>query len=86
LPDDLKLVMTNSVKRFAKYMVEEHHKLDKAAVAEAKAKGIEVVTWPDSEVAKFRAIAQSQWPKWSNSPTAKKWADAVAAYWKSKQQ
>jgi len=86
LPADLQEVMTKSVKRFATYMVEEHEKLDKAAVAEAKAKGIEVVSWPDSEVAKFRAIAESQWPKWSNSPTAKKWSDAVAAYWKSKKQ
>lgn len=85
LPEDLKTVMRNSVDRFAKYMVEEHEKLDKAAVIVAKAKGIEVISWPKEEVAKFRKIAETQWPKWSNSPTAKKWADAVAAYWKSKE-
>ena len=85
LPADLQKVMTDSVDRFAKYMVEEHEKLDKIAVEKAKAKGIEVVSWPKEEVAKFRKIAESQWPKWSNSPTAKTWSDAVAAYWKSKE-
>lgn len=84
LPDDLKKVMRSTVDRFAAYMVEEHAKLDKAAVKEAKAKGIEVISWPPEEVAKFREIAKTQWPKWSNSPIAKEWADAVAAYWDSK--
>jgi len=84
LPDDLKKVMLKTVDRFSAYMVEEHEKLDKKAVAEAKSKGIEVVSWPDEEIAKFREIAKSQWPKWSNSPIAKEWAAAVAAYWKSK--
>ncbi|WP_029918363.1 TRAP transporter substrate-binding protein DctP [Pelobacter seleniigenes] len=84
LPDDLKQVMRSTVDRFATYMVEEHAKLDKAAVKEAKAKGIEVISWPPEEVAKFREIAKTQWPKWSNSPIAKEWADAVAAYWDSK--
>ena len=66
-------------------IVEELEKLDKTAVVEAKAKGITVISWPEEEVAKFRKIAESQWPKWSNSPTAKTWSDAVAAYWKSKE-
>ena len=85
LPDDLRAVVQKNAIRFRDYMIEEHHKLDQKAVAEAKAKGIEVVSWPASEVAKFREIAKTQWPKWSNSPTAKVWADAVAAYWASKQ-
>ncbi len=84
LPDDLKKVMRSTVDRFATYMVEEHAKLDRAAVKEAKAKGIEVISWPPEEVAKFREIAKTQWPKWSNSPIAKEWAQAVAAYWDSK--
>lgn len=85
LPDDLKEVMRSTVDRFAIYMVEEHEKLDKLAVKEAKAKGIEVISWPEEEVAKFREIAETQWPKWSNSPVAKEWATAVSAYWESKQ-
>lgn len=85
LPEDLKEVMRSTVDRFATYMVEQHEKLDKEAVAEAKAKGIEVVSWPEEEVAKFREIAQTQWPKWSNSPIAKEWANAVKAYWESKE-
>ena len=84
LPDDLKAVMIKNVERFATYMVEQHEMLDLKAVEQAKAEGIEVVSWPDEEVAKFREIAKSQWPKWSNSPVAKEWADAVAAYWTSK--
>ncbi len=84
LPEDLQQIVQKDAIRFRDYMIEEHHKLDAKAVAEAKAKGIEVVSWPSSEVAKFREIAKTQWPKWSNSPTAKEWADAVAKYWDSK--
>ena len=84
LPDDLKAVMIKDINRFATYMVEQHEKLDLEAVKQAKAEGIEVVSWSDVEVAKFREIAKSQWPKWSNSPVAKEWAEAVAAYWASK--
>ncbi len=84
LPADLQKILMDDVKRFRDYMVAEHHKLDIAAVKEAKAKGIEVISWPESEVAKFRAVAKTQWPKWSNSPIAKEWADAVAKYWESK--
>lgn len=84
LPDDLRKIVQKDAIRFRDYMIQEHHKLDAKAVAEAKAKGIEVVSWPASEVAKFREIAKTQWPKWSNSPTAKVWADAVSKYWDSK--
>ncbi|PLX90511.1 MAG: C4-dicarboxylate ABC transporter substrate-binding protein [Desulfuromonas sp.] len=84
LPIDLQLILQTDINRFRDYMIREHKMLDEKAVAEAKAKGIEVVSWPESEVAKFREIAKTQWPKWSNSPTAKVWADAVAAYWASK--
>ena len=84
LPIDLRLILQTDIDRFRDYMVREHNLLDKKAVAEAKAKGIEVVSWPPSEVAKFREIAKTQWPKWSNSPIAKEWADAVAKYWDSK--
>jgi len=84
LPADLQKILMDDVKRFRDYMVEEHHKLDLEAVKVAKAKGIEVISWPPEEVAKFREIAKTQWPKWSNSPTAKEWADAVAKYWESK--
>ena len=51
LPDDLKEVMKKNADRFAEYMVEQHEKLDRKAVEEAKAKGIEVVSWPEEEVA-----------------------------------
>ena len=82
LPQDLREILQKNVIRFRDFMVEEHKKLDVKAVAEAKAKGIEIISWPE-EVAKFREIAKTQWPKWSNSPTAKAWTDAVAAYWES---
>jgi TRAP-type C4-dicarboxylate transport system substrate-binding protein len=84
LPEDLREIVQKDAMRFRDYMIAEHHKLDKKAVAEAKAKGIEVVSWPAEEVAKFREIAKTQWPKWSKSPTAKVWAGAVAKYWDSK--
>ena len=84
LPEDLKAAVTKTADRFAQYMVDEYEKLDIKAVEEAKSKGIEVVSWSDEEVAKFREVAKSQWPKWSNSPIAKEWADAVNSYWASK--
>ena len=85
LPADLQTLVLASVDRLAIKIVEELEKLDILAVAEAKAKGITVISWPKEEVAKFRKIAESQWPKWSNSPTAQTWSKAVAAYWKSKE-
>lgn len=84
LPVDLQLILQTDINRFRDYMIKQHKDLDEKAVAEAKKKGITVVTWPEEEVAKFREVAKSQWPKWSNSPTAKVWADAVAKYWESK--
>lgn len=84
LPTDLQQILIKDVQRFADYQVEEGDKLDKKAVEEAKANGVHVITWPKEEVAKFRKIAQGQWVKWSNSPTAKEFSDAVAKYWKSK--
>lgn len=84
LPQDLRDILQKDVIRFRDHMIAEHHRLDQMAVAEAEKKGIEVVSWPPEEVAKFREIAKTQWPKWSNSPVAKEWADAVNAYWDSK--
>lgn len=84
LPEDLKVAVTKTADRFSRYMVDEYEKLDKKAVEEAKSQGIEVVSWSDEEIAKFREVAKSQWPKWSNSPAAKEWAEAVNAYWASK--
>jgi len=84
LPIDLRLILQTDIDRFRDYMIREHKMLDEKAVEEAKAKGIEVITWPEEEVAKFREIAKTQWPKWSKSPVAKEWAEAVANYWDSK--
>ncbi len=84
LPEDLKTAVTKTADRFSRYMVDEYEKLDVKAVEEAKSKGIEVVSWSDEEIGKFREVAKSQWPKWSNSPIAKEWAEAVNAYWASK--
>lgn len=84
LPIDLRLILQTDVKRFRDYMIRHHKLLDEKAVVEATKKGITVVSWPDKEVAKFREIAKTQWPKWSNSPIAKEWAEAVAKYWETK--
>ena len=84
LPEDLKAVVTKTADRFAQYMVDEYEKLDIKAVEESKSKGVEVISWSDEEIAKFRKVAKSQWPKWSNSPIAKEWAEAVNAYWATK--
>ena len=82
LPDDLKEVMTQSVKDFGQVQVAALAEADAKAVEEAKAGGkITVHDWPAEERAKFRGIAKGEWEKVSaGSENAKKVYDTLTAY------
>ena len=82
LPDDLKEVMTQSVKDFGQVQVAALAEADAKAVEEAKAGGkITIHDWPAEERAKFRGIAKGEWEKVSaGSENAKKVYDTLTAY------
>lgn len=82
LSDDLKAVLTQSVKDFAGVQIAALAEADTKAVEAAKAGGkITVHDWPAEERAKFRAIAKGEWEKVAaESPNAQKVYDKLTGY------
>ena len=82
LTDDLKEILTVSVRDFAQDMVARLEMANAVAVAEAAADpNITVINWSESERAKFRAIAKGQWSNWAErSDMANKAFKSVTAY------
>ncbi|SFE71627.1 TRAP transporter substrate-binding protein [Roseivivax sediminis] len=86
LPDDVKQMFRESVKRFQQTQVDSLRERDLAAVEEAKAGGeITVHDWSDEERARFRGIARGEWEKVAaESQMAQKVYDTLNAYLESK--
>lgn len=84
LPEDLKMIMTVSVRDFAIDELQQLTMKDLQAVAEAKASGdITVHNWSPEERAKFRQIAQKQWQKVAErSENAQKVYDSLTGFLK----
>lgn len=82
LPDDLKQVMTDSVRDFAQRQIAALAEADAKAVEAARAGGkITIHDWSAEERAKFRAIARGEWEKVAQrSPNARKAYDVLVAY------
>ena len=82
LPDDLKEILTVSLRDFAQDTAARLEMANAVAVAEATADpNITIINWSDAERAKFRAIAKSQWANWAaRSEMAQKAFDSVNAY------
>lgn len=82
LPADLQSIMTISVRDFSRDMIQQLEMKDNKVVVQAKADpSLEIINWSDEERAKFRAIARSQWAKWSErSPMAGEVYEKVSAY------
>jgi TRAP-type C4-dicarboxylate transport system substrate-binding protein len=82
LPDDLKQVLTESVKVFQQTQLKTLKERDLKAVEEAKASGeITIHNWSADERAKFRGIARGEWAKFSEkSKMAKKVFDGINKY------
>ncbi|TYB89900.1 TRAP transporter substrate-binding protein [Oceaniovalibus sp. ACAM 378] len=86
LPDDLKLLLEETVKEFQQTQLKGNSEADLAAVEEAKANpNITVHDWPEEERAKFRAIATNEWERIAKqSPMSQKVYDTLTAYLKDK--
>ena len=83
LPDHLKALLEISVNHMALDMTSQLFMKDLKAVADARAKGIQIHDWSQEERAKFRAIAQDQWEKVAaESPAAKKVFESLTTYMK----
>lgn len=82
LGDDLKAILTVSVRDFAFDITSRLEAADRAAVVEArKDPTITVVDWSAEERKKFRNIARAEWSKWaSRSPMASKVYEGVSKY------
>jgi TRAP-type mannitol/chloroaromatic compound transport system substrate-binding protein len=82
LPDDLKLVLEETVAEFAQTQVAALAAADLKAVEEARAGGkITIHDWSAEERAKFRAIARGEWEKVAvRSENAQKVYDTLTIY------
>lgn len=85
LGEDLKMILTMSVRQFAFDITSQVAAQDAEAVVEAtKDPTIEVVSWSPAERKKFTTIAQNEWKNWADrSPMAQKSYDAVTKYLRS---
>ena len=79
---DLQQILTMSVRDFARQMTSKLKMADLAAVAKVKARGdVTIHDWSAEERNKFRAIAMTEWKKFSEkSPNAKKVYDVLTKF------
>lgn len=81
LPEDLKEIVTTETRELSTNMVNELEELDKAAMEEAEAEGVEIIDWPEEERIKFRQIAVEKWAEWAEqSELSKRWYDRATAW------
>jgi|TARA_R110002072_G_scaffold2069_11_gene17429 TRAP-type mannitol/chloroaromatic compound transport system substrate-binding protein len=85
LPDDLKEILSVSVRDFAFDITSRLEAQDAKAVVEVrKDPTIEIIDWPIEERVKFTTIAKNEWANWAKrSPMAQKVYDAVTVYLRS---
>lgn len=86
LPDDVKKLLTDTVKEFQQTWIRTNKANDQKAVEEAKASGkVTIHNWSEEERAKVRKIAEGEWAKVAEkSEMAKKVYDTLTAYLKEK--
>ena len=86
LPDDMKMLLEETVKEFQQAQLESNHKADLAAVGKAAANPkITIHDWSAEERAKFRKIATAEWERTAKtSPMAQKVYDTLTSYLKEK--
>jgi len=70
LSDDLKMILTVSVRDFAYDITSRLDRQDAEAVVQArKDSSIEIIDWSAEERAKFRQIARKEWSNWADRST-----------------
>lgn len=86
LPDDMKVLMEETVKEFQQTQLAGNRAADEAALAEAEADpNITVHNWSDEERAKFRALGVAEWEKLAaQSPMSQKVFDTLTTYLRDK--
>lgn len=86
LPDEMKVLLEETVKEFQQTQIKGNREADEAALAEAEADpNITVHNWSDEERAKFRKLGVAEWEKIaSQSPMAQKVFDTLTAYMQEK--
>ncbi len=79
---DLQMILTMSVRDFARQMTSSLKMADLAAVSKVLARGdVTIHNWSAAERNKFRSIAMTEWEKFSHkSPNAKKVYDLLTKY------
>ena len=83
LSPDLKALVEMAVRDFAREMVQRIALEDLKVVQQAKAQGVELVSWSPEERRKFRQISQQAWADWAKkSPTAQKVYESQVAFLK----
>ena len=66
LPADIQAIVTIAVRDFARDMIQTIAQADAAAASQAKANGVELVNWSQSERRELRKIAATVWQEYAN--------------------
>lgn len=84
MPDDLKQIMTESVRAYADDLAKRIRERDEAVAQKLRERGdVTIHSWSEDEKKKFRQIAQAQWQGFAErSENAQKVFDKLTAYLK----
>ena len=83
LPDDLKALLSTATREWTWDQIQRIAVDDVRVAKELAAKGVVAATWPDTEQAKIRALAEKTWDEWSKkTPLAKQAYDSQLAWLK----
>lgn len=86
LPDDMKVLMEETVKEFQQAQLAGNRAADEAALAEAEADpNITIHNWSEEERARFRTLGVAEWEKIAaQSPMSQKVFDTLTTYLRDK--
>lgn len=81
LPDDLRRILELAVRTFALDMIQSVALYDIEAVRTAEERGVEVVSWSDTDRRRFREVAVEVWAEYAGrSPMARRIHDSHLAF------
>jgi TRAP-type mannitol/chloroaromatic compound transport system substrate-binding protein len=81
LPDDLKILVADEVRKFSAEMVEGNRAADEKVLAQAGELGFEAIDLPTEERRKFREMARKVWKEYATrSPMAQRVYDSQVAF------
>lgn len=81
LPDDLKILVEDEVRKFSAEMVKGNRAADEKVLAQAGELGFEAIDLPTEERRKFREMAREVWKEYAaRSPMAQRVYDSQVAF------